>query len=108
MAFGLAHAMAGLAAAGGIAAWSGPAPACATVADVGAEGAGSVPPGTGHPAPTAVVRGPSARLAAFDDDGDAALTASTCAALRDVAALNQRPCTILYAAAEATEMTTIT
>src|SRR5215510_1726945 len=111
MAFGLAHAMAGLAAAGGIAAWgvacSGRAPACATVVDCGAEGAGSVvPPGTGHPAPTAAVRGPSAWFAAFDDAGDAAV--SICVAPREAAALNHRLCTMLYAAADATETTTIT
>src|SRR5258707_13670908 len=98
MAFGLAHAMAGLAAAGGIAAWgvvcSGRAPACATVADCAAEGADStVPPGSGHPAPTAAARGPSARFSAAGDDGDAAV--SICVAPRDVAALNHRLCTML-------------
>src|SRR5215475_6597454 len=111
MAFGLAHAMAGFGAAGGIAAWggaacSGRAPACATVADCCAEDEGSVvPPWSGHL--EAIARGPSDWLSALDN-GDAALTlVSTCVALRDVAALNHRPCTMLYAAADATEMTTI-
>jgi hypothetical protein len=97
MAFGLAQATAGVAAAGGAADWggavggltAGAAGACANVMGEAAGGwAGKLGDAWGAP------RGACAALSDRGADADVAAGLSTCAALRGVAEPNQRLCTM--------------